>query len=96
MKQEDELPSVHLHLHKIPPDSEDLGDKGFEHTERFFLYFNRIRCPRKLRAHQVKQYDVLELLDKRGICTGRYVVEVPYSRLLNVSGLRDTVPYENL
>ena len=94
--ENEEVPSVYLRLHKIPPDSEGLGDKGFEHTERFFPYFNRIRCPRKLRARQVKQYDVMELLDKRSICTGRYVVEVPYSRLLNVSGLRDTVPYENL
>jgi hypothetical protein len=38
----------------------------------------------------------LELLDKCGICTGCYVVEVPFSRLLSMSGLRDTIPYKNL
>jgi len=44
----------------------------------------------------VKQYDVIELIEKHGICTSRYIVEVPFSRLLNVAGLRDNVPYENL
>jgi hypothetical protein len=66
------------------------------HTKCSFPYFNHIWCPQKLWAWQVKQYDVLKLLDKRGICTRRYVVEVPFSRLLSMLGLRDTVPYKNL
>jgi hypothetical protein len=91
-----ELPPVYQRLHKIPPHSEGLGDKSYEKTERLFPYFNKIRCPRKLRERTVKHYDVIELLEKRSICTGRYIVEVPFSRLLSVSGLRDVIPYENI
>jgi hypothetical protein len=79
---------------KFEQTTKGLGDKGFEHTERWLLlplYFNCIRCPRKHRAWQVKQYDVLKLLDKCSICTGRYIVEVPFSRLQSMSGLRDIV-----
>lgn len=89
-------PDVFLRLHKITPKGEGLADKAFEKCERLFPYFNRIRCPRKLRFRKVKQYHTLELIDKRSICTGRYIVEVPFSRLLAVAGLRDVVPYENI
>jgi hypothetical protein len=39
-----------------------LGDKGFEHTERCFPYFNHIWWERQLRARQVKQYIQYDVL----------------------------------
>lgn len=89
-------PEVYLRLYKIPPNREGLGDKGFDKIERFLPYFNRVQTPRPLRNRKVKQYDVLELLDKRSICTTRYISEVPFARLVKMVGLRDIVPYKNL
>jgi hypothetical protein len=87
---------VFLRLHKMPPKTEGLGDKGFEKTERFFPYFNKIRTPRVLRPREVKQYHEDELLAKHNMCSARYVNEVTFARLVIMDGLRDNVPYENL
>ena len=38
----------------------------------------------------------MELLDKRDLCTGRYVSETAFSQLVVMAGLKDVVPYENL
>jgi hypothetical protein len=89
-------PDVYLRLAKIPEKGEGLGDKGFEKIERFLIYFNRVRTPRVLRSRKVKQYHELEMVPKRAICTGRYVGEVDFSRLLNVAGLQDVIPYDNI
>ena len=89
-------PDVWLRLAKLPPDSEGLGDKGFEKTERSLPFLNRVRTPRVLRSRKVKQYHELELLPKRSLCTGRYTIEVDFSRFSSLDGMKETIPYENL
>ena len=47
--------------------------------ERYLPYFNRIRTLRVLHPRDVKQFEVIELLDKRDLCTGQYVSETAFS-----------------
>ena len=90
------IPDVWLRSAKIPADREGLGDKGFENTDKYFAWFNRIRTPRVLRKRDIKQYDPLELIQKGIYCKGRYTAEVAYSFLENMDALKDPVPYHNI
>ena len=91
-----EIPKWWLCSAKIPPYGEGLADKGFEHTDTLFAWFNRVCCPKVMKARKLKQYHELELPDKGICCTGRYTIEVNYSFLENNDILKDGVPYENI
>jgi hypothetical protein len=95
-KDDGMVPELYLRLAKIPPKTEGFGDKGFEKTDRYYPYFCRIRTPRVLRERDVKQYDTVELADKRLMCTGRYTAEVVFSNTIHVDILKDNVSYENI
>lgn len=43
----------------------------------------------------MKQYEPIELVDKRALCTARYVSEVVFARFVTLAGLQDIIPYEN-
>ena len=89
-------PDIWLRSAKIPPDSEGLGDKGFEHCDRFFAFMNKVRTPKILRNRVVKQYTPPELKLKAVYCKGRHTIETDYSILENVDALKDTIPYNNV
>ena len=49
-----------------------------------------------LRNRNVKQYDVLELLNKGDYCKLRYTSEVNFSFFENVDAVKDYIPFDNI
>ena len=77
--RDDYEPAIWLRSTKLPLDGEGLADEGFEHVDRCFARFNRVRFPRVLRSRKVKQHDVIELASKADYYNLRHTSEVVFS-----------------
>ena len=53
-KNINESPKWWLCSAKILLHGEGLANKGFEHTYAFFAWFNRVRCPKVMKARKLK------------------------------------------
>ena len=74
----------------MPAGLENLSDRGFSGTARYYPNFNAQITPRFLSGR--KQFSAEEVSSDRRICKLRYTCEVAFSRVVLEAGLQDVIP----